>query len=47
MTGDDWLLPGSGRGYSWRQLSLDHAASGYSLLGGRAEEMAAADLGDL
>lgn len=45
MTGDTWLLPGKGRGYSWRQLSLDHAASGCSLLGWRAEEMFAGDLG--
>lgn len=46
MTGDNWLLPANGRGYSWRQLSLDHAASGYSLLGWQAE-MFPADLGDL
>lgn len=24
--GYDWLLLGNGRGYSWRELSLDHAS---------------------
>lgn len=29
--GYDWLLLGNGRGYSWRELSLDHASQCHSL----------------